>query len=124
MSVFDGARQAIMSCQGYGLESLSLSIIGAADALEIGLRWGPAKPDVTLSIRNIYYLAMHRLPGGDIPFFDLEATTLAPDEPWPEDLPNPIVTADALPPLLWIRGQGPANFAVVAAVVTVLSEVR
>lgn len=124
MSVFAGARQAIMSCQGFGLESLSLSIIGTADALEIGLRWGVPKPDVTLSIRNIHYLAIHRMPGDDIPFVDIEATTLAPDQPWPKDLPNPIVTVDGFPPLLWIRGHGPATFDVVAATVTVLSEVE
>lgn len=122
--VFNDVRELITSYQGYGLESLSLSVVGVTDCLEIRLRWGPEKPDITLSIRSIYYFAIHRVPGDDIPFFDIQATPLAPNQPWPQDLPNTIATTEPPPPLLWIRGDGPASFDVVAAIVTVMREAK
>jgi hypothetical protein len=124
LTIFEPVHDAIASFQGYGFEHLSLSVIGAVDAMEISLRPIHPKPQMTLSIRDIHYFAMHRLPRDDIDFFDFEATTLIPGAPWPRELPGSGSVLGGLPPLLWIRGRGPATFDVVAAIVTVLSEAR
>ncbi|GGM69351.1 hypothetical protein GCM10007977_083840 [Dactylosporangium sucinum] len=67
---------------------------------------------------------MHRLPHEDIDFFDFEATTLTPGLPWPRELPASGWVQGGFPPLLWIRGTGPASFDVVAAIVSVMRQIR
>jgi hypothetical protein len=122
--VFAAVHDAITSFQGYGLERLSLSIIDTADALEISLSPIHPKPAMTLSIRDVHYFAMTRFPRDDIPFLDFEATTLIPGTSWPQNVPDLGHTVDGFPPLLWIRGRGPATFDVIAAIVTVLVQPR
>jgi hypothetical protein len=92
--------------------------------VEIGLRWGPTKPDITLSMQNVHYLAFARPPGGGALYVDkMVATTLLPDQPWPQDVPPGLVQTPDLPPLLWLHAE-PLQLEVVAAIVTVLEEVR
>lgn len=124
LDVFAPVHDALASFQGYGLDCLSLSVIGAVDAMELSLRPMHPKPEVMLSIRDIHYFAMQRLPHDEIDFFDFEATTLAPGLPWPRELPTSGWVRDGFPPLLWIRGRGPASFDVVAAIVSVLSQIH
>ncbi|WP_344615739.1 hypothetical protein [Dactylosporangium salmoneum] len=92
--------------------------------MELSLRPIHPKPETTLSIRDIHYFSMHRLPHDEIDFFDFEATTLTPGLPWPLELPPSGWVRGGVPPLLWIRGKGPASFDVVAAIVSVLSQIR
>ncbi len=116
------ARTEILACQGFGLADLAFSIVEAADAITMNLRFGPQSPDLAISARSIHYFAIHRVPGEDVPFFDFDATVLIPGEPWPEALPCPIATVPDFPPLLWVHGDGPACFDLVAAVFTILRE--
>jgi hypothetical protein len=48
------ARDAIAVCQGYGLAELSFAIIETADAVNINLRLGPTRPNVTISARAVH----------------------------------------------------------------------
>jgi hypothetical protein len=124
ISRLEQARDAVLACQGYGLAAVTFTVLGGgtADELRLSLRWGPRRPDLTLLMEDVHYFAMHRIPRDDVPFFDLEAAVLQADQPWPDGLPGAIGIADGLPTLFWIRGNGPATFDAVAAVVTVLSE--
>jgi hypothetical protein len=124
VTVFDDVIPAIERCAGYTINLVSLSVIEERDSLEIGLRWGPGKPDITLSMQSIYYFALERSPGADLLYVDkVRATPLPADEPWPEDFPLDLARTPDLPTLLWIRAE-PVQLDVVAAVVTVLQEVR
>ena len=124
ISTLEQARDTVLACQGYGLAAVTFAVLGGGttDDLRISLRWGPPRPDLTLLMEDIHYFAMHRIPRDDVPFFDLEAAVLHADQAWPDGLPEAISTIDGLPALLWIRGNGPATFDAVAAIVTVLSE--
>jgi hypothetical protein len=124
LDVFAPVHDALASFQGYGLDHLTVSVIGAADAMELSLRSVHPKPEVALSIRDIHYFAMRRLPHDEIDFFDFEATTLTPGQPWPRELPDSGWVRGGFPPLLWLRGKGPASFDVVAAVVSVLVQIH
>lgn len=115
-------RDAILACQGCGLADLSFAIIGTADAVNINLRFGPPRPDVTISAQAVHHLSIHRLPHDDISFLDLEAVILVPDQPWPDRLPRAIAATPAFPPLLWIHADGSVTLDLVAEIVTVLSE--
>ncbi len=117
------ACAAILGYQGYGLAELSVSVIDAVDSVNIGLRYGPPRPDVVISAQSVHYFSIHRMPGDDIPFFDINAVILEPGQPWPPQLPPSITASPSFPPLLWVHGDGPATFDLVAAIVTVLAEV-
>ncbi|WP_117213339.1 hypothetical protein [Allorhizocola rhizosphaerae] len=127
MSVFDEVRRLITSCEGYTIHLLDLSLVDGSDALELGLHWGISKPDMVISFRRIYYMAIGRSPNDDIPLLDkIEATELAPDDSaWPDDLDkkmNLVRTTD-LPNMLWLRTEGPVRLEVVAAMVSIHQEV-
>lgn len=108
------------------------SVIGeGSDTLEIRLRWGPSKPDMTLSLQSVFYLSFGRepftlVPGAWDPILDrITATTLMPsDDPWPPRVPLEIARTPELPPLLWVRAEGPTQLDVVAAIATVSEEAR
>lgn len=124
MTDFDDVARAIARCDGYTINFVSMSVIEEADALEIGFRWGPGKPDITLSMQSVYYFALGRSPGADLRYVDkMLATPLPAGEPWPEEFTVDLPRAPDLPALLWIRAE-PASLEMLAAVVTVLEEVR
>jgi hypothetical protein len=86
MTDFDDVARAIARCDGYTINFVSMSVIEEADALEIGFRWGPGKPDITLSMQSVYYFALGRSPGADLLYVDkMLATPLPAGEPWPEE---------------------------------------
>jgi hypothetical protein len=116
------ARDAVLLCQGYGLADLSFVIVETTDAVNIKLRFGPPRPDITISAQSVHHFAIHRLPHDDIPFVDLEAVIQVPDQPWPDRVPHAIAATPSFPPLLWIHADGPATVDLVAEIVTVLSE--
>jgi len=123
MTVFDAVIAAIARCDGYTVNRLAMSVVEETDSLEVGFRWGPGKPDVTVSMQGVYYFAFGRSPGGDLLYIDkLTATPLPVDEPWPKDVPTGLTRTSDLPALLWLRAE-PLQLEVVAAIVTVLEEV-
>lgn len=124
MTNFEEVRRIIESCQGYTIDLVSLAVLEQASALEIGLRWGPSKPDVFLSCRDILHLTIGRFPDSDFgPMDSLSAVHLPPsDEPWPEPLRYDLKRTSSLPSLLWIHAEGPVQLDVIAATVTALSE--
>ncbi|WP_369244476.1 hypothetical protein [Streptomyces sp. R41] len=112
-------------CQGYFLDRLSLERIDDVDALEIGLRWGPEKPDMTLAFRDVYFCSIERPPGpGDAPLDQVTATLLEPsDSPWPEGLALELIRSSSLPALIWFRAEGPVQVSVLAAIASVSLEI-
>ncbi|WP_040793485.1 hypothetical protein [Nocardia paucivorans] len=124
MKHFEQIRLAAPLCVGYMVDRLTLSQIDETDALDIGLRWGPAKPDIILSFQDVYYFEIGRLPGpGAEPLDDVTATVLPPaDEPWPAQLHIDTIRSAALPPLLWFRAEGPVQLNVVAAIANAFVE--
>jgi hypothetical protein len=128
MNIFDGARQAIISCEGFAIHFLNFSMLDGQDVLEIGLHWDASRPEMTLSFRRIYYFALGKSPQDDTPLIDkVEVSEVVPsDEAWPSGLANKmnvVRTAD-LPHLLWVRTEGPVRLEVVAAMATVHQEIR
>lgn len=125
MSVFNQFLRVVSTCEGYVVDRLSLALVDEADALEVGLRWGPEKPDVTIAFRDIYHFSIGRLPGpGAEPVDQVKATVLEPmNGPWPEGVPLDLVRSTALPQLIWLRTEGPVQLSVLAAIATVSLEV-
>lgn len=126
MTEFESFRKVAKSCEGYFIERLSLSRVDESDSLDIGLRWGPDKPDVTLSFVSVYYFVMGHQPGsGAEPLSEVKVTVLEPsDEPWPEGLAFEDMRSAALPPLIWLSAAGPVQLDVLAAIATAYVEVR
>jgi hypothetical protein len=59
-----------------------MSLREESDGLEIGFRWGPGKPDVTLSMQTVLYFAVGRSPGTDTLYVDtISATPLPAGKP-------------------------------------------
>lgn len=61
-SGFDSFRQTAAACEGYLIERLLFSRIADSGTLDIGLRWGPEKPDITLSFQNVHHFSASGLP--------------------------------------------------------------
>lgn len=120
---FRTVHEALGLFQSCGIDQLSLSINGTVDALEISLMRFEQAGGVNLSVRRIDYFAIHRSPGDDIPLADFRLTTLSPSQLWPPELPRQFVPAATVPPLLWLHGDGAVTFDVIAASVTVLTQV-
>lgn len=112
-------------CQGYFLDRFSLQRIDDVDALEVGLRWGPEKPDLTLAFREVYFCSVERPPGpGAAPLDQVTAILVEPsDSPWPEGLSLEMVRVSSLPTLVWFRAVGPVQISVLAAVVSASNEI-
>ena len=126
MTEFKRFQEVAESCEGYLIERLSFSRVDESDSLDIGLRWGPNKPDVTLSFLNVYYFVMGHQPGaGAEPLSEVKTTVLGPsDEPWPEGLAFEDMRSAALPPLIWLSASGPVQLDVLAAIATAYVEAR
>ncbi|MEU7749688.1 hypothetical protein ACIBO2_08760 [Nonomuraea sp. NPDC050022] len=125
MSAFDQFLKVAPRCEGYVVDRLSLAQVDDVDALEIGLRWGPEKPDIMLAFRDLYFFSIGRTPGpGAGPLDQVMATVLGPENaPWPDGISLDLVRSTSLPPLLWLRVEGPVQFDVIAAIATVSLEV-
>lgn len=125
MSSLQKFLEVTQGCQGYFLDRFSLERIDDIDALEMGLRWGPEKPDITLAFRGVYFCSIARPPGpGDAPLDQVAATLLEPsDSPWPEGLTLELIRSSLLPTLIWFRAEGPVQVSVLAAIASVSLEV-
>ncbi|WP_031002067.1 hypothetical protein [Streptomyces sp. NRRL F-5727] len=58
MSSFQTFLDVAPRCQGYFLDRFSLERIDDVAALEMGLRWGLGKPDMTFAFRDVYFCAI------------------------------------------------------------------
>lgn len=93
------------------------------DGLEVALLKFSEHPWMSLSLREIHFFALDRVPREEMTFFDFTAQVLSPREPWPAGLPPREAADDGTPSLLWLHGVGPSGtFDVVAAVVQVFTE--
>lgn len=112
-------------CRGYFLDRLSFQRIDDADALDIGLRWGVDKPDMTLAFRSVYFCSIERPPGpGEAPLDQVSVMLLEPsDSPWPEGLSLELVRSSSLPTLIWFCAEGPVQISVLAAIGSISLEV-
>lgn len=126
MTVFESFRTVAPKCEGYMINRLTLAQIDDVDALEIGLRWGPDKPDIDLSFRNVLYFLLGRATDpSKAPLSEVSATVLEPENSdWPEGVFLDLVRSTALPTLLWFRAEGPVQLSVIAAIATASLEVR
>ncbi|MFB6833392.1 hypothetical protein [Streptomyces hydrogenans] len=124
MSNLDRICQAIERCEGYSIDSLLISVLNEEDALEMSLRWGPEKPDVTISLRGVIYFEMGRdayVAAG--PLCELRASVIEPgDGRWPDDI-NLDRVRDGKVRLIWIRASGPVQLNIIADTVVVLQEI-
>ncbi|RLU99298.1 hypothetical protein CTZ27_15250 [Streptomyces griseocarneus] len=112
-------------CQGYSLDRLPLERIDDVDAMEIGLHWGPDKPDMMLAFRDIYFCSIERPPGpGAAPLDQVTAALIEPsDSPWPDGLPLELIRSSSLPTLVWFLAEGPVRISVLAAIASASLEV-
>lgn len=117
------ANRTLQSCVGYFIERISLNE-GNADnkenTLDIWLREGPWKPDVVISLANLYSV---RPIESDVSgaFIDEIAITHLPKLPipWSVDAVGRLERSDDLPELAWLRVIGPIEVDALAAIVTV-----
>ncbi|NAS21824.1 hypothetical protein GT755_09025 [Herbidospora sp. NEAU-GS84] len=114
--------RTLESCRGYFVESMNLHLMEDSDALDVNLRAQPGKPDVAISVREIYGFQVDRMPD-TVPLVDsIAARWVRPwAEEWPTELGKPPIGGHRR--MLWIEVGGPIRMRIVAAVVTVLVEV-
>lgn len=114
---------AAKAFQGYGIERLSLSVAEAGDAVEIIFLPFSGLPWMSLSLWEIHYFALDRVPREEMTFFDWAVQVLSPHEPWPAGLPSRREAGDGAPWQLWLHADGPTGaFDVVATVAQMFTE--
>lgn len=125
-SGFDSFRQTAAACESYLIERLLFSRIADSDTLDIGLRWGPEKPDITLSFQNVHHFSASGLPDVSAgPLDQITTTVLEPgDEPWPDGLEPGFHRSAELPPLLWFHVSGPVRISVLSSTAAAYIEAR
>ncbi|WP_322749068.1 MULTISPECIES: hypothetical protein [unclassified Frankia] len=125
MTGFSQLLEIAPRCTGYVIDRLSFSRVDDLEALDIGLRWGPQKPDIIIAFRDVYYFSIGRLPGpGAEPLDQVIATVLEPkDGPWPDGVSFDLVRSVSFPSLVWLRAEGPVQLSVIAAIATVHLEI-
>ena len=117
------ANRTLQSCVGYFIERVSPNE-GNADnkgnTLDVWLREGPWKPDVVISLANLYSVRPIA-PDVDGAFIDEIAITHLPKlpTPWSVDAVGRLERTKDLPALDWLRIIGPVEVDVLAAIVTV-----
>ncbi|MFB6783455.1 hypothetical protein ACFCX0_40590 [Streptomyces sp. NPDC056352] len=125
MSRLEQICQAIEDCEGYSIDALSMAVLNEEDALEISLRWGPEKRDVSISLRGVVYFEIGRDAYASAgPLCELRASVIGPGgDSWPEG-----VNFDRVRQwddrLIWLRASGPVQLNVLANTVVVLQELE
>lgn len=117
------ANRALQSCVGYFIERISLNESNAdneENTLDIWLREGPWKPDVVISLANLYSVRPIE-PDVDGAFIDEIAITHLPKLPLPRsvDAVGRLERTEDLPALAWLRIVGPVEVDALAGIVTV-----
>ncbi|GLY71562.1 hypothetical protein [Amycolatopsis taiwanensis] len=116
------ADHTLASCVGYFIEKIVFDAAGETDSLAIALRKGPQKPDVMISLSNLYFTSITKPPGGlHACFVDAISLTHLPQlpHPWPESAEGRVCRFDELPELVWLRIVGPAELDIIASIVTI-----
>src|SRR3954447_20142084 len=91
-------------CVGYSVSRISFNVFAEEDSLEIALREGPWKPDVVISLSNLYHLSVDKRPPLDGNFIDEISLIHLPalPNPWPADAPDRVRRFDGLCELAWL----------------------
>ncbi|MFD9271523.1 hypothetical protein ACFWB1_35765 [Streptomyces goshikiensis] len=117
------AARTLESCISYFIERVSLdesSEDRKDNTLDVWLREGPRKPDVVVSLSNLYSVRPWE-PGLGFSFIDGISLVHLPKLPlpWPTEAVGRLDRSEGLPELVWLRIAGPIEVDAVAATVTV-----
>ncbi|MFE3152360.1 MULTISPECIES: hypothetical protein [unclassified Streptomyces] len=117
------AARTLESCISYFIERVSLDESNEDrkdNTLDVWLREGPRKPDVVVSLSNLYSVRPWE-PGLDFSFIDGISLVHLPKPPlpWPTEAVGRLDRSEGLPDLVWLRIAGPIEVDAVAATVTV-----
>lgn len=120
MTDFKEFLELVPKCEGYMIDRLSFSQIEDLDSLELGLRWGPRKPDITLAFRHVLYFLVGRASEpSSAPLNEVAATVLPPeDASWPDGVFFDTIRTASLPSLVWFRAEGPVQLSIIASIAT------
>ncbi|MER7694413.1 MULTISPECIES: hypothetical protein [Streptomyces] len=116
-------NRSLQSCVGYFIDRITLNE-GNADnkenTLDVWLREGPCKPDVVISLANLYSVRPIE-PDVSGAFIDEIAITHLPTLPlpWSVDAVGRLARTKDVPALAWLRIIGPVEVDALAAIVTV-----
>lgn len=116
------ASTALASCEGYFIHRMSFDVVNGFDALEIMLRKGPERPDITISLESLHHLSISKPPESSGCFVD-EISVLhlpASPHPWPDGL-TVVRRHPGLPELALLRLVGPMEIEVIASILTVFT---
>ncbi|MFE7527654.1 hypothetical protein ACFU7Y_18335 [Kitasatospora sp. NPDC057542] len=125
MSRLEQICQAIEDCEGYSIDALSMAVLNEEDALEISLRRGPEKRDLSISLKGVVYFEIGRDSHASAgPLCELRASVIGPGgDSWPEGINFDRVRQwDAR--LIWLRASGPVQLNVLANTAVVLQELE
>ncbi|MES9558725.1 MULTISPECIES: hypothetical protein [unclassified Streptomyces] len=117
------AARTLESCISYFIERVSLDESNEDrkdNTLDVWLREGPRKPDVVVSLSNLYSVRP-REPGLGGSLIDGISLVHLPELPlpWPTEAVGRLDRSEGLPELVWLRIAGPIEIDAVAAIVTV-----
>ncbi|WP_327188074.1 hypothetical protein [Streptomyces sp. NBC_01334] len=117
------AARRLESCISYFIERISLNESNEdrkENTLDVWLREGPRKPDVVISLSNLYSVRPWEPELAPI-FIDGISLIHLPKlpSPWPAEAVDRLDRSDDLPELVWLRITGPIEVDAVASIVTV-----
>ncbi len=117
------AALTLRSCGGYFIERITLDRSNEDNkdkALDVWLREGPWKPDVVVSLSNLYSVRPWEPALGASPIFGISLIHLPKIPlPWPAEAVGRLDRSEDLPELVWLRISGPVEVDAVASIVTV-----
>lgn len=110
----------LAGCVGYFVDRVALVAFPEEDSLEVTLREGPTKPDVLISLSNLYSVSISKPPTLSGCFVDEISLVHLPKMPgaWPDEATRRVGRFGGLPDLVWLRIGGPAEVGVTASIVT------
>ncbi|MEV7547331.1 hypothetical protein [Streptomyces sp. NPDC089915] len=117
------AALTLESCTEYSIDRVSLAESSEnrkENVLDVWLREGPHKPDVLISLSNLYSVRPCE-PGLAPTFIDGISLIHLPalPSPWPAEAVGRLDRTEDLPELAWLRISGPLDIDALAAIVTV-----
>lgn len=119
------AARTLAPCVGYFIHRVSFDAFAEEDSLEITLREGPWKPDIVISLSNLYHYRIEKPPTISGCFIDEISLIHLPKmpHPWPEEAAGRVSRFGGLSELVWLRILGPAEVEAVASIVTVYTAI-
>lgn len=113
------------SCVSYSISRVHLDESNGEDdkdnVLDIWLREGPGKPDIVISLADLYSVRPLDRELDSAPFIDEVSLVHLPKSPmsWPAEAVGRLERYEDLPELAWLRITGPIEVDALAAIVTV-----